>query len=433
MKAKMLAYSSGALASALVYYAFSTYIQFYYVDILKLSPALVALAMSLFGLWNAINDPLIGYFSDRTHTRYGRRIPYIVVGMFPLAVVYVLIWSPPVAIVEGTFLFAYFLTLILLFDLFYTMVILNWTSLYPEMYTSLDERTRVSGYRQIFGIIGLIIGIALPPMIYGELGWQTMGISFALIMIVFLSLSVWGSQERYVPQKKEETLGIIAAYKLTLTNKSFLVYLIVNFLIQFTFISLTAAMPFYSKYVLGLTEMETSLMFLVIFLTAIPAIFVWQKVTTKIGARNAMFATISIFAVSVLPFFLANTYLTALITAAGAGIGLAGILLLVDILLADVIDEDTVHTGHRREGIYFGINGFMIRLGVSVQAIIMGFVLTFSGYDADLVSQPDQAILGIRVLVAVIPFISLILALVALRFYPLYGKKLEAVKKQLNL
>ncbi|MFA6655609.1 MAG: MFS transporter, partial [Bacillota bacterium] len=112
--------------------------------------------------------------------------------------------------------------------------------------------------------------------------------------------------------------------------------------------------------------------------------------------------------------------------------GLAGLLVLLDVLIADVIDEDEVHTGFRREGMYFGVNGFMIRLGISLNAIVMGWVLNISGYDAYLTVQPDSAIWGMRLLMTVVPIAAMVLSLAIFRHYPLEGEYLDRVKAQLN-
>ena len=116
------------------------------------------------------------------------------------------------------------------------------------------------------------------------------------------------------------------------------------------------------------------------------------------------------------------------------GIGLVGLIVLLDVLLSDVIDEDELRTGIRREGMYFGINGFMVRLAISFQSVIMGFVLSKSGYNAALPvdMQPSGAILGIKGLLVVVPLISLLFAIILYRKYPLAGDKLHEIKAKLE-
>src|SRR3989339_979284 len=134
---RKLAYSSGAVATALSYQAFTTYVIFFYVDGLKFPPYLAAIAILIYGIWNAINDPLMGYISDHTHSRWGRRVPYIAFGAIPFGLAYFLIWVPPFdSINQLGLLFTYFVLALCLFDGIYTMTVLNWAALFPEMFTT---------------------------------------------------------------------------------------------------------------------------------------------------------------------------------------------------------------------------------------------------------------------------------------------------------
>jgi len=128
-------YSAGALGTALTYLSFGTYIQFFYIDILGLKASLVGLGWSFYGIWNAVNDPLAGYLSDHTRTKWGRRIPWIATAFIPLGLFYYLLWVPPSPLIEGGGipLFFYFMGIVLIFDVLWTIVAMNWTSLFPEM------------------------------------------------------------------------------------------------------------------------------------------------------------------------------------------------------------------------------------------------------------------------------------------------------------
>ena len=164
--ARKLAYSLGSFATALAYQSFAIYLIFFYVDVMKLSPYLAAIGMIIFGIWNAINDPILGYLSDRTRTRWGRRIPYLAFGILPLGLVYYLLWVPGFSELNQVFqLFIYFVLAICLFDTFYSLIAINIVALYPEMFRDLTERTQVNSLRQSFWMLGLGAGMILPPLI----------------------------------------------------------------------------------------------------------------------------------------------------------------------------------------------------------------------------------------------------------------------------
>src|SRR5512136_1476635 len=96
-RARMVAYSAGALGFVLCYQCFSTYAEFFYIDVLKVPASWIGVAMAVYGIWNAINDPLAGQISDRTRSRWGRRLPYLIFGSVPLVLCFILVWVPPYA------------------------------------------------------------------------------------------------------------------------------------------------------------------------------------------------------------------------------------------------------------------------------------------------------------------------------------------------
>lgn len=431
-RAQKIAYSFGSFAAAVPYQAFSAYILFFYVDTLKLSPAEAGVVMALYGIWNAINDPLLGQLSDRTRTRWGRRIPYIAFGTLPLLLVFMLVWLPPFSVEagQGTALLAWFVTVIFLFDGLYTLVILNWTALFPEMFDSLEERAEVSAWRQLFGVLGLIVGIAATPLLYGSIGWGWMGAIYAALTGVALGISLLGSQEKR-ERDASESLAVIPAIRYTLGNWSFVSFGIGHFLIQVGLVTLTAVVPFYAKYVLRVADTQTSVLMGAIFIVAIAVLYPWKVFTIRVGVRNAMIAACVLFGLSATPFWFADSFAEGVATTALMGIGLAGVIVLTDLMIADIVDEDEIRTGVRREGMYFGVNALFIRLAVSVESIIVGWVFTRTGYNADLVAQPGPAITGLRLLVTAVPLASFALAAMMFYLYPLHGKRLGEIKAAL--
>lgn len=431
---KSLLYSSGNIAASLSASVFSTYIIFFYVDTLKMPAELIGLGMGIYGIWNAINDPLLGQMSDRTRSKWGRRKPYILFGSIPFVIAFMFMWMPPFEWLQTIpAKFAYFLAIIFLFDALYTLVIINWTSLFPEMYRSQRERTKVSAFRQVFGIVGNIIGVALPPMLYGSIGWGNMGIIFGIITLVSLGLSFLGSKED--PTYSEgEGLSIGKSIAATFKNKSFLTYVIAAMFLQFTFVMLQAGIPFYAKYVLKIQDgFLVSLLLGTIFISAMAFVGLWSWRANKKGSKNTMIISAIIYGLALIPFWFVTDFTGGIITAVILGFGLAGLMILLDVMLSDIVDEDEIKTGTRREGMYFGVNGFMVRLGISVQSVLMGYILSTSGYNANLAvgAQPASALEGIKSLITIVPVISLIFAVLFFSFYPLHGNRLKEVKEKM--
>lgn len=424
-----LAYSQGNIAASITAGAFSTFAMFFYVDTLRLPPALFGTAMVIYSIWNAINDPIAGQISDRTRTRWGRRIPYISFGALPFALFFVLVWTPPLRWIHGnnSLLFLYYLIVVFLYDALYTVVILNWTALFPEMFPSLGERAGVSAMRQVFGIVGNILGVALPPIFFTALGWAGMGLLFGGVALISLIISLIGSRER--PEfAGDPALGLLESLRYTFANRSFVTFVLVSFFVQLTFVILQAAVPFYAKYVLGISGFQVTLLLGSIFIAALPMVYLWSKATVRWGARTTFIVSMIFYGLAFLPFLFVTSFGGAIITAVLVGLGLAGLIVLMDVLISDVIDEDELKTGTRREGMYFGVNALVVRLGISLQAVIMSAVFTLTGYNPALAVQPATAATGMRILMSLVPIGSLVLALAAILLYPLHGERLAAVR-----
>lgn len=433
MKTRIL-YSSGAFATTLSYQTFTAFVLFFYVDTLKLDSKLVGVGWAIYGLWNAVNDPLAGYLTDRTRTRWGRRIPYIGAGALPLACCFAMLWVPPSNVTEGQGLqlFVYFLTVVLLFDTLWTFVALNYTALFPEMFPDVRERAVVSAWRQVFNVIGLLCALGLSPMISRAFGWPALGWFFAPLTAGMLWLSLVVSHER---PELEPPLNLWRGLQATLINRAFLAFVGTNLFIQLAFVMIPAMTPFFAKYVLQLPESEpwrVSVLMALPLAVILPVLPLWNQLTVRLGAATALSWAILAFAVALVPLWFVQDFLGAVLAMGFLGVGLAGLFMLPDLLLSDIIDEDELKTRVRREGLYFGMNGLLIRLAFTLQGLLTGTVLSATGYQADSPGQPPEALWGLRLLIAGVPMFALGLGWLALKFYTLRGERLYAMKEHLS-
>jgi GPH family glycoside/pentoside/hexuronide:cation symporter len=433
---------------ALSYQAFATYIQFLYIDILGLAARWIGLAWAAYGVWNAINDPLTGYWSDRTQTRWGRRIPWIAASFIPLAITFYFLWLPPAGLAEraGPPLLVYFILLVFAFDFLWTVAVMNWTALFPEMIPGDKQRAVVSAWRQLFSVVGLLVGVALPPILAGA-NWENRGSMaglLAVITAIFFGLSLLGSRERREFQA-DPTLPFAQALRATVANRDFRYFLGANLAIQFIFSMLTATTPFYTKYVLNIQSdytvprlgfvldaaTQTSAFLAVAFIVALPAMRLWTLLAQRLGARRALQVACLASAATFLAFFWPSTFGQGILLTALFGVNLAGLLMLTDLLVAAVVDADELATGCRREGMFFGMNGFVIRFAFTIQGLITGAVLSSTGYVASAgaaIAQPATAVAGMRWMMAGIPAAAALVAFGLLRGYSLHGQRLVDVQ-----
>ena len=418
---KKLAYSCGALATAVPYQIFSTYVLFYYVDVLKLPVYLAGIGMLIFAFWNAVNDPLFGYLSDSTRSRWGRRRPYLAVGAIPLGLSFVALWFAPfTGLGEVNLLFAYFLIAICLFDGIYSLTAINWSALFPEMFRTLAERAQVNAFRQSISLVGLLIGITVPPLIYSVYGWGVMGLVFGLITVLAVLAALAGSFER-PEEQAAKPLGLWTSLKTTFQDRSFLIFVLANFFVQYSFITILASLPFFAKYVLQAGPEEVTSILAAAFLTAVPMLFVWRSLTTRWGAKYCFMASMLCLALALLPLFFVATVGQAVIAACFIGGALAGFVLIADLLISDIIDEDAVRTGTRRSGIFFGMNAFITRFAIALETFSLSTIFILSGYSPYIFTQPRSFAIGLRWLLAGCPSLALLLAFVIMSRYPLAG------------
>jgi len=444
-----LLYASASIGITLSYQAFSTYIQFLYIDVLGVRAVWIGLVWAVYGVWNAVNDPLAGYWSDRTRTRWGRRVPWIAGFLIPLAITFYLLWFPfgNAMWTEFATLF-YFLAIVLIFDLCWTIVTLNWTSLFPEMTSDENQRAGLSALRESFSIVGLLVGVALPPLIAGA-AWANRGAMAGLltvVMVVSVVLGLLGSKER--PEfAAEPSPSFRESLRLTLRNRDFMVFLGANLLIQYVFLALSSSIPFYAKYVLMIqgpttlggavldTEMQNSLLLAAAFLTALPAMALWWAIARRIGTWRALRVTALLGGITTLYFFIPNSFAGGLLGTILFGVSLAGMLMLTNPLLADITDQDELLHGARREGIFFGMNGLVIRFAFVIQGILTAIVFTATGYISPSPGilypmQPASAVFGIRLLTGGVPAIALIGAFLLLGRYTLHGEAAERIRAE---
>jgi len=431
-RSRTLAYGASAFPANLMAQTFSAFVVFFYVDHLRLPAGWVAAAMVAHGILNAILNPLVGAASDRHRTRWGRRVPWIGVGIVPLVAAFSLVWMPPD--VSPTGLLVWFLVVVAVYDVAFVAVVLNTSALFPEIFRTTAERARGNTPRQIFGLVGMILGTAAAPLLYGSpLGWVGMGLVLGGLCLAFYLWSLAGMVERPVDEvevrAREAALPLRDQLRYTFANKAFVTYVLGSLLLQSTTAILLASVPFYVRYVLGGAETDATAVLAPIFVVAIPAIVGWSWVVRRIGPRRALLWSVAVYGVAVGLFMVPGTLGGAMVVAGLVGIGVAGMMQLLEVALGQVIDDDERRTGLRREGMYFGVNGFVVRGSVIVQAVALALVLTSSGYDASLAvaAQPETVATGIRVLMGGVPFVVAGLAWLCFWAYPLRGLDVPSV------
>ena len=225
-------FSFGNLADVTAYQSFILLIFTFYYSVVGIQIELITIGFIIWSVWNAFNDPILGYFSDRTHTKWGRRRPWIMISFIPLSIIMFLLFTPPLPIGISNQIgnFVYFLIIIIIFEFFYTMYGLNVTSLFPEIFLSKKERTQANNIRAVYTILGLIVAFILPGLIIPDftdpvyltefqIFGIVAGIIVAITVIIFLK---FGPKEKKEFQKDyEKAFSLFNSVKYCVKSKSF--------------------------------------------------------------------------------------------------------------------------------------------------------------------------------------------------------------------
>jgi len=441
---KALFYSFGQISDITAYQSFILLTFTFYFAIVGIETWLMVLGFILWSIWNAFNDPIMGYLSDRTHTKWGRRMPYIIGAFIPLAIVMPLIYTPPISYgITGQIAnFSYFLIIIVLFELFYTIFSLNLTSLFPEVFMTEKERTQANNIRQVFTIIGLIVAFILPGLIISSYTkpsslpqFQLFGIIAGIIIVACsLIFLIFGPKERTeFQQDYMNAFSLFKTIKNCFKSKSFRWYIIAETCVWFVYGMLPTIVPLYAQNVLHVESgILTSVLLATTFLSATLFItFLWKPLVRKIGNRKAWIISfiIWIFALSGTMFI--SEFIGGLIVFFLIGIGLSGSLFIIDLVVADIVDEDEIATGMRREAGYYGVNAFVLRFSNVLVILAIGFVFSGTDWSGGYVPNPGIDVeIGLKILMFALPAIALVIAALAIYKYPLHGEKLLKVKEK---
>lgn len=405
---------------------FDMKLRFFYIDVLGFDPMMISYAMIAFAVWNAINDPLLGLISDRTKTRMGRRIPWILFSSVPLALSFWLMFAPPLELLKTPVAqIIFFFIIICLYDTFFTAIYLNWEALFPEMFRDEKVRNRISMFKQGGGIVGAVIATLVAPIIIDKLGYPAMGAIFGVATMVTILLSLVGSKEdkRY---SEAQSINFIEAIKATFKNTAFINVVVASLCFETAKSLVLANIDFYGKYVIR-DEMVSNLALPIVFIVAIMGFPIWMLINRKGRSEAIAVASLAAMLVGLFSLQFAHTFIQMIPGMVIMGFSTAGYFMGRELLFARSIEYDYYRMGIRREGAYFGVNALIIRISGTFVSWLIGVMLATSGYKNTLTIQPDTAVAAIRALVSLVPAALLAVGVAVSIFYPMKGQRYAAV------
>ena len=455
-----LIYGSGAFVNNLLAAAIGSMVIVLNIG-LGMNPALVGLLGALPRLVDAFTDPLMGYISDNTRSRWGRRRPYIFVGAIASGVVFSLLWQLPQGQSES-FYFWYFLAGSLLFFLAYTIFATPWVALGYELTPDYHERTRLMGTQFFIGSFAYIVaswflyimqnGITISKTalwIPDDIVDGAAGLAIVIgIFVVAIGIlpAIFLRERQAVAERSNRSLSdsvldFFRGFSLTLKSKPFLKLCIATFCVFNGFMLVSSLQSYTVIYYIfgGDTDLATKFIgyegtIRIVSSFAVIVFATW--LSTRIGKKRAFFITIGTsmlgYAMKWICYNPQYPWLMML-PAPFLSFGLGSLFTLVPSMIADVVDLDELQSHERREGMYGSIFWWVVKLGMAIALALGGYLLNATGFDVTLGGdQAAQTITEIRFYDAFLPFVFSAIAIWAIATFPITEEKAHEIRAQLE-
>ena len=393
----------GSVAYGVKDNGFSVFLLIFYNQVLGIDAGVVGTVIMAALIFDAFADPIIGELSDRTQSKWGRRLPWLYTAAIPLGIIWLLLWHPPEMGQTGTIIWL-FCTAVLARSLV-AMCEVPSIALVPELTADYDERTRLMRYRFLFGWAGglLMLIFAYGIFFTGEkgvsdpVGYDAYSVWGALMMTGAVLISALGQHRHVAKQSPPAPRGVglgnaFAEAKVTLSNRAFL-WLVSAAVFGLINQGLTFALTNYQLgFLWQLKQMEMLYYALILFTTVIVAFIIVPPLSARLGKKNAaiLLALISMTFTAGLygswlldlvpgapnnPSILFMFALVAMTNSAAVGM-----MMLTSSMMADVVEASQQETGRRSEGLFFAGYFFMQKCAVGIGTFAAGMILTFADF-----------------------------------------------------
>lgn len=411
---------------------------FFLTNVAGLNAGLAGTILLVGKIWDAVNDPIIGWLSDRTQSRWGRRYPWMAIGAIPFGICFALLWWVP-STSSQLGLFAYYCAIALIYHVAFTAVVLPYATLGSELTEYYDQRTGLVSYKAGFSMGGNILGILIALGTFSlienpEAKYLIVGIIGSAMATVSVYFCIWGTRQRFFQLQKKRRqssrssrLPLLQQLRIVLSNRPFLL-LIGLYLCSWLGVQVTGNMlSYFVTNWMQLPETHIAGMALAVLGTGLVMMVLWSYLGKRLGKRITYCVAVPLTLIAQVGLFFLQPGQVVAMYGVGmlAGAGLAVAYFIPWSMLPDVIDLDELKTGQRREGIFYGFMVHLQKIAIAIAIFSVGQVLNFAGFmsssseQATSPTQPDSALLAIRWLIGPIPSVVLIGGIILALMYPI--------------
>ena len=455
-KAGMLSYGFGKFISEFFNMCFGAYVFFFYERVIGLNVWYTSTGFIIFAVWNAFNDPLVGYLTDRPFKftkKRGRRLPWVLIGGIPWILSYLLIFTPPlVDPVDGALvLFAWIVIMTCLYDTFASIYGVNFYAIFPDKFRGNSERRTASILSTLIGAVGTAFGAIIPSLfiVWNQRSTYVLQAGVVVIIcMIALALAIPGSredQERidcYL-EKCEEGMDrkpFFKEFKSILKHKNYMAYIISFMLYQSLVALMIGSIAYVAEGVLGVEAGDVTLIMAFLLLGMFVSMPIWGKIADKTNNdRKTMIMAACVLTIGTLPLLFINDYVLMIIFIFIWGFCEGGYWVMLSPVFSIIIDESIAMRGRRMEGTYQGFQTFVSRAALVFQALTFSIVHTItnfnpgSGIPGDpLPPQLPEAIIGIQIHFALIPAIFMLISTIVLwRFFKITPDKVKENREKI--